>query len=261
MKSAERNIASTPRVGIIALVATAVTIIACTTRNKPSAAATATPTGKLVHAALRVAEPAPAAPALPKAAAVAKPSAYKLMTFRSRDYGVSFDYPWQYAFVSARAIADRDPVLHSKADGSDGPFTLVRIEIPKGYYPDTNFDSGYLSLVLDQQVDAGGCAGALGAAPVKTDSINGIDFQWSETEVVGGGHSQRTRRYTAFRNATCYEFELGLTTSNDAGLAREVDPGKVMARLDAILKTVNIAPDKAKDVPEPVQKAEAQPQQ
>lgn len=171
--------------------------------------------------------------------------ATKPITYKSRNYAVSFVYPWQYSFVSAKKIANGDASLQPKADGFEGQFTLARVEIPKGFYPDTDFVSGYLSLSLNQDIGEQDCKSAIAAdkdGKQQTETINGVEYVWMETSTGGHGDSSKIRNYAAFANDTCYEVELGVITQNDQGLARELDPDRVMQRLDAILKTVTVSP-------------------
>ena len=207
--------------------------------SKPITSATVRP------AALQTIEPAVAQPAPTPAAKKTSSSkpipATKVMTYKSRDYGVSFDYPWQYEFASGRSLAKDS----EKSDGDEGEFTLARVEIPKGYYPDTDFDSGYLALSLNQNVDEQGCQAQVTPAKdgkVETDTINGVEFRWVETDEGGHGSSARVRNYAAFTGGACYQVEMGVKTRNDRGMAREVNVDSVMSRLDGVLKTVEIAP-------------------
>lgn len=198
------------------------------------------------------------APAAPKIEAVAAAAVDKkvsverprseLLTFKSRDYGVSFQYPWQYAYLNAKTVATGDDSLKPKADGSDAQFTLARVEIPKGYYPDTNYDSAYFMLSLNQDLGEDECYATLGQDKDKlqTASINGVDFRWVESNSGGRGSAAKVRNYVAFTSGNCYELETGLKTLNDKGLAREVNPEQVMSRLNSILNTVTIAPDGTK---------------
>ena len=166
----------------------------------------------------------------------------KQITYKSRDYGVSFVYPWQYSFITAKRIAN-DVDLQPKFDGDDGQFTLARMEIPKGFYPDTDFERGYFTLSLNQDISEEQCSSALGTGndgKVKKETINGVEFEWVETEVSGGGSAAKLRDYVSFVNGACYEVELGVKTQNEQGLAREVDHDQVMRRLEGMLKTVNI---------------------
>lgn len=165
--------------------------------------------------------------------------------FRSRDYGVSFHYPWQYAFLNARAVANSDAALRPKSDGHDGQFTLARVEIPQGFYPDTDFESGYFTLSLNENLNEQECQQTLSAAKdakLDTVSIQGQDFHWIETSSSGHGQTSTVRNYVAFENGTCYEVEMGVKTANQNGMARELDPEMVMNRLDSILQTVKIVP-------------------
>ena len=171
----------------------------------------------------------------------------KPITYKSRDYGVSFVYPWQYSYTSAKSIANSGDSLKPKSDGDEGQFVLARIDVPKGFYPDTNFERGYFTLSLNQDLDEAQCASALGVGDdgqVKTDSINGVTYKWVETESGGSGSAATVRNYSAYVNDTCYEVELGVKTRSDQGLAREVDPDQVMRKLNSILKTVQIVPEK-----------------
>ncbi len=211
--------------------------------SKPITSATVRP------ASMQTVEPAATHPAPTPAVAVKRtPSpksipATKVMTYKSRDYGVSFAYPWQYGFASGRSLVKGD--ASEKPDGDEGEFTLARVEIPKGYYPDTDFDSGYLTLSLNQNVDEQGCQAQITPpknAKVETESINGVDFRWVETDEGGHGSSARVRNYAAFTGGACYEVEMGVKTRNDRGMSREVNVDSVMGRLDSVLKTVEIAP-------------------
>ena len=211
-------------------------------------------------AALVTLSPAASAPVASEVAKaeIKRPSS-KLVTFRSRDYGVSFAYPWQYGFVNAKTIAADDSLR--PASGNDGQFTLARIEIPAGYYPDTDFDSAYFTLSLNQDVEEQACTATLGKdAAVKTDSINGVDFRWSESESGGHGSAVRQRNYVAFTNGSCYEVEMAVLTRNQDGLAREIDPEQVMRRLDGILRSISIVPE-MKDVASDQKPAAPVPQQ
>jgi hypothetical protein len=209
-------------------------------------------------AMVTVAPAAVDAPVVTASKPAVKAPASKLLTFRSRDYGVSFVYPWQYAFVSAKAIAGDESLL-PKDDGSNGQFTLARVEVPRGYYPDTDFERGYFILSLNQDLDEQGCIASLGVAKeadLNRENINGVEYRWIESESGGHGSAVRQRNYAAFTNGTCYELEMSVKTSNQDGMAREIDPVQVMRRLDAILRTVNIAPE-LKDVASSQQAAAA----
>lgn len=163
----------------------------------------------------------------------------KDVVFKSRDYGVSFQYPWQYTRVGARAIAD-DCSLQPQQDGLESQISLVRIDVPQGFYPGTDFESGYFILSLNPELKEEQCKTTLGKdGKPQTLKIDDTDFLWTENESGGHGESSKVRNYVAYVNDTCYEIETGVKTRND-GMAREVNPEQVLRRLDPILMSVKI---------------------
>jgi hypothetical protein len=235
---------------VVCALAVVVATVACSSNSKPSAKSPTSLGARIQPAALKSVAPIEAvAPAdVPEKAAVAKPSPSKLVTYKSRDYGVSFVYPYQYAYLSAKVISNSDSALLPKPDGHDGQFTLARIEIPKGFYPDSDFERGYFTLSLNQDISEEECVAILGSDKIQTESINGIDFRWIETDEGGRGDAAKLRNYVAFTNGSCYELEMGVKTRNEQGLAREVDPDQVFRRLDGIAKSVKILPSTQKTV-------------
>ena len=236
-----RSIRNVLAIGVLA--AMAVTI-GCNNHSKPSGKPSVSD-AKLRPASLEIKSPVMAVPAtaLEKTPTSAKPPASKLLTFKSRDYGISFEYPWQYSYLNAKAIAKGDASLQPMADGHDGQFTLARVEVPKGFYPDTDFETGYFTLSLNRDLSEQECLAALNVtrdAKTRSENLNGVDFRWVETDSGGHGSASKVRNYVAFANDTCYELEMGVRTRNDSGLAREIDPDQVMRRLDAILHSVTV---------------------
>jgi hypothetical protein len=227
-----------------ALVAMAFTI-ACSSDSKPAVKASGPASASLRPAKLESSVPLAVKPAVATTSATAMRPAAQMVAYRSRDYGVSFHYPWQYAFLSAKAVANGDESRRPRSDGHDGQFTLARIEVPKGYYPETDFESAYFTLSLNQDLNAQECQAALPTenAASGTQTINGVAFRWAETDSGGHGSAAKVRNYAAFVNDACYELEMGVTTSNENGMAREIDPDQVFRRLEAILTTVKIQPE------------------
>lgn len=171
-----------------------------------------------------------------------KPPASKVLIYRSRDYGIAFDYPWQYAYVSAPAMARE----HADAEtgATEEELTLARVEIPKGFYPDTDFEGASLTVSVNQNTEEEGCYASVGASKdseAQTETINGVPFRWDEKDEGGHGKALKQRTYVTFANDTCYKLDLMVKTSNDGAVARELDPDQVFHRLDAMLKTVKVA--------------------
>ena len=261
MKPAHVTIASVRNIRVVLLVgafAAVLTTVACTAKAKPavhstqsqSSSVTSHPAAAKDKAAAAVEKAAPAAE-IKKVSAAAKLSPTQLLSYRSRDYGISFLYPWQYTMRGARAIATGDESLQPVSDGFDGQITLVRVDVPKGFYPDTDFQSGYFILGLNQDLDQQECESTLGAAKdgkIASAVVNGAEFHWIESDSGGRGQSAKVRRYVSFTAGACYEIELGVKSNNADGLAREIDPDQVLRRLDAILQTVKIQPSAAEVV-------------
>lgn len=247
---------------LLGTLAAAMSTVACSKDSKPSNS-TAQPSATVRPVAMETVVPATVQAAVPvaKTTAATKPTS-KFIAYKSRDYGVSFLYPWQYAYVNARTIAASDGTLLPQSDGHDGQFTLARVEIPKGFYPDTDFESAYFTLSLNQDLGEQECESTLNLGKdgkVQTTIINGIDFRWMETETGGRGETAKFRNYVAFTNDACYELEMAVKTGND-GLAREIDPNQVLRRLDAVLQTVKIAPSTKAPLPAQLESSADVPQ-
>jgi hypothetical protein len=245
MKPATKNFHNRHAVILLGTLAALVATLACS--SKPSKQAVSSPvssTAAVKPVALSTVVPVVSQPSTE----VVKPKKLDPVrsgNFLSRDYGISFRYPWQYAFQSARAVANGDSSLKPKSDGHDGQFTLARVEIPQGFYPDTDFESGYFTLSLNENLNEQECLQTLSSAKdAKPDtvSIQGQDFHWIETSGAGHGEASVVRNYVSFENGTCYELEMGVKTANKDGMARELNPDLVMTRLDSILQTVKIVP-------------------
>jgi len=248
------NASLAPSLPLLTALAIMATTVACS-KNSSTTVNSSMPASASLRADARQPGTNGVAPAAVAAAAnaptptssVDKPAGSKLITYKSRDYGISFLYPRQYAFLSARTIAQGDASLRPKSDGHDGQITLARVEIPKGFYDGTDYESGYFTLSLDQGMNQQECQASLvvpEGGKLSADTINGVEFQWIETEGGGHGHAAKQRQYVTFKNSTCYEVEMGVNTRNEDGLAREVDPDKVLRRLDGILRTVKVLPEK-----------------
>ncbi len=228
--------------------------VACSHESTPVVNASQPVAASVQSVAAKSAE---AKPELVAASVKAPRPQSSMLTFKSRDYGVSFEYPWQYARIGPRALA-QNAELRPALDGHEGQFTLVRINVPRGFYPDTNYQSGYFTLSLNQDLDEKQCIATLPVtkSEVQTEVVNGTEFRWVESESGGSGSSATLRNYVAYSGGTCYEIEAGVKTQNDMGLSREVDPAQVMRRLDAILQTVKINPGVQTAVLEPVDEEE-----
>jgi hypothetical protein len=244
MKSASKAIRNRRAAILLGTLAALLATLACSSKPKQAASSPVSLTATVKPVALSTVVPVVSQPA-PEVNKPQRRDLVKSGDFLSRDYGVSFHYPWQYSFLSARAIANGDSSLKPMSDGHDGQFTLARVEIPQGFYPGTDFENGYFVLSLDEDLNQQECLQTLSSAKdvkLSTISVQGQDYHWLETSSAGHGESSTVRNYVAFENGTCYEIEMGVKTANKDGMAREVNPELVMSRLDSIMQTVKIAP-------------------
>jgi hypothetical protein len=244
----------------VAIFAALVVTVACSTNNgKPAASSPVAANSSVNPVAISTIVPVKESGPGP----AKKPPMAKLSNFVSRDYGVSFQYPWQYALLNARRIADDDS-RQPQSDGHDGQFTLAQVEIPRGFYPDSDFESGRFSLSVNQTLSEEECLQTLSSnkdAKLQTTSVGGSDLKWVATSMAGHGRASLTRSYVAFEGGTCYEMELRVATANEDGMARELDPEQVMRRLDSILQTVKILPStEERSIPAVESSAKAEPE-
>jgi len=222
-----------------------VTTVACSSKPKPTVVTKVRPASFVVRpeAPKSVAFTSETAPtkAVEKSVPPVKGPQSKFNVYKSHDYGVSFQYPWQYTRVGAKAVAD-DYSLQPQSDGLNGQITLVRIDIPKGFYPGTDFDSGYFTLSINPDLKKDECEATLKTAKDSKPqmvNINGVEYRWVESNSGGHGESAKVRDYVGFATDTCYELETGVKTKND-GLAREIEADQVLKRLDPILISVKV---------------------
>src|SRR3954451_666175 len=104
------------------LSATAITV-ACSSNAKPVASSTVPVTGNVHPAAYKTVAQTSVSPVqVSDNSSVAKAQTPKLITYKSRDYGVSFVYRWQYAYMTAKKIVNGDASLKPKSDGDEGQF-------------------------------------------------------------------------------------------------------------------------------------------
>lgn len=245
MKPVTKNFRNGRAVILLGTLAAMAATLACS--SKPSKQAVSSPvssTATVKPVALSTVVPVVSQPST-EVVKAKRSDPVKSGNFLSRDYGVSFHYPWQYAFLSARDVANSDSSLKPKSDGHDGQFTLARVEIPQGFYPDTDFERGYFTLSLNENLNEQECLQTLSPAKdakLDTVSLQGQDFHWIEASSAGHGEASLVRKYVSFENGTCYEVEMGVKTANKDGMARELNPDLVMSRLDSILQTVKIVP-------------------
>lgn len=167
----------------------------------------------------------------------------QIQTYKST-YGFAFDYP------AADPIKE-EPVQQGSDPYMSQGIQLVRLDIPKTDYPNTNFNEAWLSAGIGLKMSETDCYKYLGNADAMvpmtaTQTINGIKFHTATFSGAGAGNFYDTRLYRVYANSTCYEVSLNIHTSNiqnydPASNIHEVNQIDVWSKLDAILQTYNFS--------------------
>jgi hypothetical protein len=206
------------------------------TLNQP---VTAIPTGSALTAT-----PSPA----PKKVARKRPPTVK---YNDQTHGVSFRYPWQYSLKSGNNLDSESLPMDFVQPGGEA---AVSVDVPKGFYPDTDLASAFFRVNVNKNLTEAECGQFALPQPLPSDQdavqpskvgLGGLEMQ--EVEDISGEEMKQadTKYYHLFQNGACYEFALGLSTEGDAkddGVA-PVNREKVFRRLETILATVKIKPE------------------
>jgi hypothetical protein len=169
------------------------------------------------------------------------------VTYKDQTYGVSFRYPWTYGLKSGDGL-DSTATMDFVQPGG---VTAVAVEVPKGFYPDTDLASAYFVINVNKNLNEAECGQFVSPQPIPADqgvvqpakvALGGLDMQ--EIEDISGEDAKQddTKYYHLFQNGNCYEFALSLSTEavGDDETVRPVDREKVFRRLETILATVKI---------------------
>jgi len=205
--------------------------------------------------ALPVSGPAASAPiAVPQPAVKKHHKRPPIATYTNSNYGVSFDYPSKYSMVSGARVERGEgtvpvPLNFVQPDG----VVLTSVEIPQGFFPDTDFMAAFLNVSVNKNLSEEECSQfampkddeGTSNAPIAKVKVGEHEFE--QTEMSGDLESAKAdaRYYHLFQNGACYEFALGLGTTPDEsqeGL-RPVNKDKVFGKLEQILATVKIKSD------------------
>lgn len=177
------------------------------------------------------------------------------VTYKDQTYGLSFRYPWTYALKNGDSLDSTATMDFVKPGGG----AAVAIEVPKGFYPDTDLASAHFLINVNQGLSEAECGQFSAPQPIPADqgvvqpekvTLGGLELQ--EVEDISGEDTKQsdTKYYHLFQNGNCYEFALSLSTEavGDDETVRPVDREKVFRRLETILASVKISPEAASQV-------------
>jgi hypothetical protein len=165
-------------------------------------------------------------------------------SYQNSSLGVSFQYPWQYSQKKGRFAnldTDGNEIVPMNFVHSGG-IALSTVEIPQGYFPDTDFVSAYFNLSVNPKLNAEECS---------QFSLFELDHDVSKVDKVKVGEMEFSRiksdisgpavtYYHTFKNGVCYEVALGMQTDDSTENAKPVNRAKVFRRLESVLATVQI---------------------
>lgn len=204
------------------------------------------------------------APVAPTPVDVPKKAAHKrapIVTYKNNAHGVSFRYPWQYGLKTGdNAYLDwgnLGPVPMNFVQ--PGGMTLAAVEVPTGYFPESNLTSAFFNVSVNNKMTEEECGQF--ALPTHLEDDNGEvtptkvkigDLDFDQLEVYGEADNSQAdaKYYHTFQNGACYEFALGMGTESiqeDEGV-KQVNPDRVFQRLEKILATVQIKSDASSEV-------------
>jgi hypothetical protein len=176
------------------------------------------------------------------------------MQFTDPAYGVTFRYPAKWNFSAGNEFYS--PVSITSSDSP--PRGVVFFKDDGGYnsYPKTNLNGAEFVCVNRKTASAKECSalalqGEGNAKPLAAKTINNIDYTHAKAENAGMCHQVQEDVYAAYRNQSCYLFDLAIHTicagvkDNTRGITN-TELAQVEASLEKILTSVEIS-DAKKD--------------
>lgn len=183
-----------------------------------------------------------------------------MATYTEPAYGVSFRYPKGYILKTGdepqKDLAGLGPAQTDFIE--PGAITVAALELPRASYPGTDFTSAFFSVSVNSAISQEQCE--LFAFPksehpenepgaVSKVKIAGKDYAMVEDFGNAAKNDPRTKYFHHFENGNCYEFGMGLSTT-DADIAglKPVNRSLVFGRLEQILASVKLQPVEAPQV-------------
>ncbi len=259
--------------GALAMFAAVIVIGSCSTSKPVAVQQPVQSTAPVSAPALSVPTPAPVpTPVVAKA----KKHRAATLSYVNREYGLSFNFPRNYHLETQLRAATGDTETQATSTATEplpmnfvhpGGRALAALEMPANSYPGTDFQSGFISVSVNPGMAAEACAqfapaetngvaDASSPAKIVPVKIGALEFQQVESSGDATMKPADTKYYHVFGNGGCYEFGLGIATSDagnsDGGEITPVDRLAVFARLEKVLATVKIRPVVMPETPAPV---------
>jgi hypothetical protein len=167
-------------------------------------------------------------------------------------YGVSIRYPRIYALEEPEQAEEalEDGTLQTRerlAAEQPGSVLLATVTIPDDAYPRTTFRKATLQLAVNPEVPAEVCQWLADPPDSGSDTVSGstvvqdILFHWRESVSQEDGATYTNRNYAGFRDGTCYEFFLEISsTTPDNDTIAEADVRKILRPLEKIIGSLEL---------------------
>jgi hypothetical protein len=193
------------------------------------------------------------APAL-KPVAKPAPRESAVSTYSNSEYGVSFKYPRNYPLDEGPLDEDtveNIPGLRSQAEvegEQPGGILGATIIVPDDSFPNTTFAGGSVQFAVNRYLAGEGCrelpVSRLGDANGTTGTklIQGVAFNWADTDTGEGETEFFERDYAGFANGTCYEFfvRVGVQDGGDSEQLKPANQKKIVAQLEKIVGSLEL---------------------
>lgn len=172
-----------------------------------------------------------------------------LAVYNNPEYGISFRYPRNYALEEGD-LEERSYFLKRQDELGPSATLLATVLIPEDGYPNTTFEHGSLQVVVHELSARESCralvapeSGEAGRSGVRTLTLEGVPFWWSEEKSTTAGMQIVEREYAGFSGGTCYAFfavvAVGELTDQERA-ERQADTGKILRQFEKILSSVQL---------------------
>ena len=232
----------------------------CSKSNKPAIVAPSAPMAAVPQATPMAMTSSSMAQAVTSKPAKKVSRQHAVATYKNADYGISFHYPRSYQLMKGEdsvETAGLGPLEMNFVQ--PGGTAVAAVRLPDGMYKGTNLASAFFDVNVNSKVTSEQCSKfafenakqtAEGDAEGDIDHASVVEAatmkmgaaEFTEIESFGGDEATHTdaKYYHVFQNGACYEFALGLETSDGEGDAKPVDQDAVFGRLNWMLSTVKI---------------------
>jgi hypothetical protein len=175
-------------------------------------------------------------------------------SYTNEEYGISLQFPSNYMLKEGElgneytlGYLGTIPMKFT----APGGVRVVTVALPRNSYPETDFNTAFVTLSVNQHLMRDECEAfpddVPGSGKPITKKFSGIEFHGSKQSYAGLGHQFFGFYYHAFSAGSCYELGDGIATSGYGAVdgMKKLDEKQVFAILYKILQSVTIHAAKA----------------